>query len=254
MDHEFIYGSLAGLTGQGLCHPLDTIKNRYQSQAGYNLLKDIKSNGVLTVYKGLPSPLASVILEKAVLFYGYDQIKRRYNLDPFSAGIGAGLITTFTVTPFERIKILAQTSQMNTAQAIRQAIRKDGPVSLYRGWTATLFREVPGYGIYFWAYEQSKKIWPTYNPLTSFLTGSITGVSSWIVIYPSDPVKTIMQKYNAPVKAAMREVAQQSQEIYGNRWRGFYRGFGWGIGRAAILHGLVILGYETSKHLLEQSN
>jgi len=246
MDREFVYGCLGGLVGQGLCYPFDTVKTRIQADTTYRLFHDLKTNGSLTLYRGLPSPLVSVVLEKSILFSSYHLIKHNqyYSLSSFSSGIAAGLLTTFTVTPFERIKTRAQVGNQGTILALREVLKTGGPQSLYRGWSATLFREVPGYGLYFMAYERSKQYFgEKYTPMTSFLTGSISGLTAWIVIYPSDPVKTIMQNQDIGVKKACQQIYQQSG------WKGFYRGYLWGLTRATILHGGVFLGYETAKYL-----
>lgn len=243
---ELGFGFCGGLVGQTLCHPFDTVKTRLQKTPNYSFIKDIRTNGPMTLYRGLPSPLLSVIIEKSVLFSSYDLIRNNsvVHLNPFSSGILAGIMTTFTVTPFERIKVRSQIHNQPTLTTLRSVIRNDGIASLYRGWTATLFREVPGYGLYFATYEAVKKANDgVLTPAKAFLTGSACGVVAWTFIYPSDPLKTIMQNNNCSARMAFQEI-WQAQGI-----RGFYRGFSWGIARAAILHGGVFLGYETVKNL-----
>jgi len=241
---ELGFGLCGGVVGQGLCHPFDTIKTRLQRNPQYNILQDIKSNGISTLYRGFPSPLVSVMLEKSVLFSSYDLVKNN-SRSPFISGIFAGILTTFTVTPFERVKVCAQLRNQTSWTALQKILKSDGVFSLYRGWSATLFREVPGYGLYFWTYEKVKSAnGGTLTPIKSFFTGASCGIVAWTFIYPSDPLKTLMQNENLSAPKAFKDIWLQSGIS------GFYRGFRWGIARAAILHGGVFLGYEYTKNTL----
>lgn len=228
--NEFFCGAIGGLTGQILCHPFDTIKTRKQ-------VGDVR---LTNLYRGLPSPLASVVIEKSLLFSSYGFIKR-YNDSAFMSGILAGIVTTFTVTPFERIKVRSQLTNIDTVKTLKNVMRNDGVLSLYRGWSAVFLREVPGYGLYFACYDYIKRKNMQQNLLTSFLTGSSCGVSAWIFIYPSDPVKTVMQNDNIGVRDSIKKIYNK----YGIA--GFYKGYLWGLARASILHGGVFVGYEMSK-------
>ena len=254
---EFAYGCFGGFVGQSLCHPFDTIKTRQQDNVNYKIKTDFQKNGWKTFYRGLPSPLASVILEKSVLFSSYHIFRnnQQYNFGSFTSGILAGLMTTITVTPFERIKVKTQLDipnnqrlKRNTFNILLQVVKTDGFLSLYRGWTAMLFREVPGYGIYFSTYDLVKQHLSNHNnlkPWQAFLTGSLAGVSAWIFIMPSDPIKTIMQRDNVGGIHAINMIWKESGI------KGFYRGYKACLIRAGILHGGVFMGYETAKSFLE---
>lgn len=244
MAQEYVNGCVAGMVGQLMCHPFDTIKTHYQRYGTFNFQQN---NGFRGLYRGLVSPLTSVIIEKSILFGSYDLLKQHLG-NGFSAGVAAGLMTTLTVVPFERIKVLVQLNHNNNSSGsfkmLKYVIKNDGMMSLYRGWTPTLFREVPGYGLYFTTYETIKR-YKNYQPLhgyEAFLTGSMCGSIAWLFIYPSDPVKTMMQKDNVGLLSAISKIYTT------NGIKGFYRGFSWGIMRACILHGGVFFGYETFKN------
>jgi hypothetical protein len=121
---------------------------------------------------------------------------------------------------------------------------KTGVRGLYRGWTATLFREVPGYAIYFPTYKFLNNNTKYVTPIHTFIYGSLSGFTSWVFIYPSDPVKTLMQNNSM----TMRESINYIMKTYGIM--GFYRGFSLGLMRSLPLHGGVFLGYEYSKKIL----
>lgn len=242
---DFLFGCVGGFVGQFLCYPLDTAKSRYQKLgANYSPWKDYQGGGLKSFYRGLASPLTSVILEKSVLFGSYSYF-RQFGYGSLLEGLLAGLISTFIVVPFERVKVCVQIRNQSSLINLKRILREDGLRSLYRGWTATLFREVPGYGIYFSTYQAYRNYrGRSYlNPGESFLIGSLSGICAWILIYPSDPIKTLMQADNLRFSTAMKQ-------IYSERGLGgFYSGYSWGLGRAAILHGGVFLGYESSRKL-----
>lgn len=250
----FAAGCFGGFVGITLSHPVDTIKTFKQSNSIH--LLNFKHLSVAVLYKGYFPPLCGMMLEKSVLFWGFSQVQKNTNLGIFNSGLIAGLLTTAIVTPFERVKIRAQTTQTSSANTIKQIIKSDGLTSLYRGWTATLFREVPGYGIYFTVFQHAKpKLENFLNKVDSVafsnkspskktceylsvaVAGSLSGVSAWTVIYPSDPIKTIAQNENISSLAAVKKI-YESAGI-----KGFYKGFTPAIIRASILHGGVFIGY-----------
>lgn len=231
---DFLFGCVGGLFATTICYPIDTIKTNVQSSSKYSLIGDIKSNGPKTLYRGMISPLSGIMLEKSLLFGVYNNIKG-YGLGPTTSGFLSGIIATMVVTPFELIKVNSQTRKISSAEALKYILKNHGIIGLGRGWTATWFREVPGYAIYFPAYEYFSSLgYPT--PLV----GALTGVSSWIVIYPSDPIKTHMQYHN-------KKFIETVKYIYNNDPKMFYRGYTWGLVRAAIFHSGVIYGYDNSK-------
>ena len=101
-----------------------------------------------------------------------------------------------------------------------------------------LFDETPGFGIYFTVYNHLNN---NYNKdsslLKNFIFGSLSGLSAWIFIYPSDIVKTNMQHI-------IRTIYNMGGLL------NFYKGFSLAIMRAMPLHGGVFLGYELSKKLI----
>lgn len=241
---ELISGCIGGFVGQTLCYPVDTVKTCIQT--GTQIPKSLTG-----LFRGVSSPLTSVIIEKTLLFSSYTVIKDKLKLNnPMASGLLAGVLTTLTVTPFERIKIVCQSRTVNVFDSLKiikkDSLRASGILkSLYRGWSATLFREVPGYGIYFSVYEYVSKRNPNITTFNSFLTGSACGVGAWIVIYPSDPIKSVMQSRNIGFKESVSNIMDK------HGLKGFYRGYLWGLCRAAILHGGVFVGYLSSKRFLE---
>tara|TARA_R100001163_G_C5068434_1_gene208712 strand:- start:9993 stop:10766 length:774 start_codon:yes stop_codon:yes gene_type:complete len=242
--NELVFGGIGGAFGTVCCYGPDTIKTRIQAIPNYSLLGDFRSSSFFKdLYRGIASPLISVAMEKSALFYVNEALKENTNMNSFQRGLLSGIATTIIVTPPERVKVRAQTSRCSTSNAFLNIIKKDGILSLYRGWSTTLFREVPGYGIYITVYEKLNNFYPGYNPLKSIGVGTAAGVTAWAIMYPSDPVKTIMQNENIGVKSAINNIYRTHGLM------GFYKGYTWALMRAGILHSGVIFAYDTSKHL-----
>jgi solute carrier family 25 carnitine/acylcarnitine transporter 20/29 len=229
----FIQGGLSGMVGLTLSHPFDTIKTHCQDG-----LKPPRSFRAL--YRGLIPPLLGVGLEKSLVFGTYNSIKeplinRGYgtNTSCLIAGAIAGFNASFIVTPAERLKILLQTNQ---------PIPKI--TTLYKGFSATLTRETPGFAIYFTVYENLYN--SNMNLFSSFLCGGISGACSWVFIYPQDIIKTRIQSEQS--NGSKNSYFKHISNIYKERGVfGFYRGFHYALMRAVPLHGGTFCTFELLK-------
>jgi solute carrier family 25 carnitine/acylcarnitine transporter 20/29 len=226
---SYIKGSVSGMFGVLLSHPIDTIKTARQSNFKLNY-------NFLNLYKGIVPPLIGVGLEKALVFGTY-QLLRKHQVNVPVSGAIAGFIATFIVTPYERLKILKQTSQNST-----------NSTNLYKGFSATFIREVPGFSIYFMSYHTLKDY---YNdkvnlksnklpPEISFLFGGISGSMAWIFIYPQDRIKTIIQSSNHNKKI----ISIIKSTLKDGGIKSFYSGFGFAISRAILLHAGTFMMFE----------
>ena len=243
---SFLAGTFGGLCGVSLSHPFDTIRVRIQTEGGF------KYKGIRDLYKGLSPPLIGVMMEKTIVFGSYNtayqflKTKRpeKEMSNHFAAGVFSGLACTSIVTPLERVKINLQNSKGQYTSSL-DFLRKSGlnVRTLYRGWTSTLTREMPGYGIYFWTYESLRKKVDCQSNMAvkSFLMGGCSGAFAWLFIYPSDVVKSRLQVENSKYRGLIDCVKKSAQ----NEGLGvFYRGFHSALLRAVPLHAGVFMGYE----------
>lgn len=181
MNHKyFIFGAISGICGVTISHPFDTIKTNIQTN------NKIQYN-IRSLYKGLIPPLFGVGLEKALVFGSYEYSQKYFN-NTFISGLFAGLTASMVVTPYERLKILLQTNNLEKPNNFN-------PRFLYKGLSATFTREIPGFGIYFTTYNYSKEKLYKNNIDTfgSFMLGGLAGTVAWIFIYPQDMIKTRLQ-------------------------------------------------------------
>jgi hypothetical protein len=228
---NYLSGMIAGVNAILISHPIDTIKTNIQEKKPI----DFKFR---SLYRGLMAPLLGVGLEKAIVFGTYEAAMKKTNNHAISGGI-AGLSASFIVTPFERVKILLQTNQTITNSMIT-------PKFLYQGWSATLYRESPGFAIYFSTYNALKnaKGGSEISLIDSFTYGAIAGSTSWLFIYPQDRIKTHIQALkdrNLGFIGGFQEILKDGG------YRGFYRGFHFALMRAIPLHATAFMTYELCK-------
>lgn len=237
----FCGGIVGGICGTALSHPFDTVKTIVQESKNKSIIKCAKelyfNNGIKGFYKGIAPPLLGIALEKCIVFGFYDNIKKikpfdNYYGNVFTSGSIAGFMSTFIVTPIDRFKILLQNSKKI------DFIKKEGIKGLYRGWTTTLYREGFGYGLYFSTYELLKNNTTNFKPYHTMIYGGLSGLVSWLFIYPIDPVKTKMQNNNLPLVKTIKIIAKE------NGAKGFYGGMSLALLRAIPLHIGVFSGYE----------
>ena len=254
----YLFGCIGGMFGLLLSHPLDTIKTHVQTG---KLLSSFKPS-IHNFYKGLSIPLLGVGFEKAIVFGAYNKVLNETNSIVLSGAI-AGLSASLIVSPYERLKILKQSSHTFTLKDIVK------PSFLFKGLTTTFTREVPGFAIYFSVYEYLKKVNFTNNNkeitgVASFVYGGISGLSAWIFIYPQDKIKTIIQsnisyKSNTIINENTKTIIFKNSKtniyniinnIYNekgivNGLKYFYIGFTWAAGRAMLLHSGTFFMVET---------
>lgn len=237
MPNEYIYGLIGGVVGTIFSHPPDTIKTRLQSVTA-KTFKDALKMGNL--YRGVSAPIVGIAFEKLIVFGFYGECKK-YGLSDALSGLIGGFASTLVVVPVDRIKILMQNKEKLNFSLFK-------PKSLYKGFSITLFRETPGFGIYFTTYNTLTEYFnKDKNLLKSFLFGGISGFTSWIFIYPSDLIKTKYQSIKDNTNITVKHTIKNIYKTHG--LRGFYNGFSYAIMRAIPLHGGVFLGYEYSKKL-----
>jgi solute carrier family 25 protein 39/40 len=81
-------------------------------------------------------------------------------LSPMIAGVSGRLLTTCIVSPLEllRTQLMYKSSNLNLWQYLRAEIQSQGVLSLWRGLSPTLWRDLPFSGVYWLIYEQTKQL------------------------------------------------------------------------------------------------
>ncbi|KAM0949515.1 putative mitochondrial carrier domain superfamily [Dioscorea sansibarensis] len=242
-------GALAGTLVSLCLHPVDTVKTIIQSNGAaekscHEIVRTIISEkGVLGLYRGIASNIASSAPISAVYTFTYESVKsallpllpKEYqSFAHCTAGACSSIATSFIFTPSERIKQQMQVGlqYQNCWNALIGCLEKGGFSSLYAGWGAVLCRNIPHSIIKFYTYESLKQ-WmlksgePDSNLSTwqTLVCGGLAGSTAALFTTPFDVVKTRLQtqppgslaQYEG-VLHALCEIARQEG------MQGLYRG------------------------------
>eukprot|EP00540_Astrosyne_radiata_P023383 CAMPEP_0116830928 /NCGR_PEP_ID=MMETSP0418-20121206/5044_1 /TAXON_ID=1158023 /ORGANISM="Astrosyne radiata, Strain 13vi08-1A" /LENGTH=274 /DNA_ID=CAMNT_0004460103 /DNA_START=131 /DNA_END=955 /DNA_ORIENTATION=+ len=212
-------------------HPLDLIKVRMQTGVGGGSVlgmmgKTLRAEGFGGLYRGVSAPLTAVTPLFAVCFWGYDMGKRCVRL--WESKVMKREVTEFTIpqycvaggisaipasllmAPSERIKCLLQI-QTNVGgvpkyngmlDCAAKVYQEGGIRSLFRGFGATLLRDVPGSVVWFGVYEFAKKEMLRFqghtdkaklSPMAILTAGGLAGMANWTICIPADVIKSRFQ-------------------------------------------------------------
>lgn len=247
-----------GFGGACLCivgAPFDVVKVRQQTEplGALRVVNSIlRSEGAAGLWRGVTPPLLASVPQWAIVFGTYDHARlalRRWSgrpkddvRDTAIAGALVAIPTSFIYTPVDRVKCTLQADgrriaagraarYASAADCARALWRDGGLPSLYRGYWATLARDVPAWATYFAVYTLAKRALggdavldgrAELAPLASLAAGGLAGSATWAVCIPIDAVKTTFQTEVA--HASYRAACAAMHRAAG--WRGFFAGFG----------------------------
>lgn len=157
------------------------------------------------------SPMVGVATVNACLFGVYGHLmdlqkklygEQHYLCNVFVAGCCSGLANSVISCPSELAKIQLQ-NQIDVKhfsgpwQCLQAVYRGSGVSGCFRGWWATVYREVPSYGVYFGCFEAMRG-WCEgedggVDGSRLMLVGGLSGVLGWLSTYPFDVAKTRIQ-------------------------------------------------------------
>jgi len=200
---SIVAGSMAGCAVDLTLYPLDTIKTRLQSSSLTRLgQKSIFSS----LYSGVGSVLIGSAPSSALFFTAYDLCKRQltplmateeqlFRCHMISACVGE--ITACLIrVPVEVIKQRAQVhSGLQLLSIAKGTISNEGIRGLYRGYLATVAREIPFSTIQFPLWEYFKRSLAArqgsdVRPWQGALCGSLAGGIAACITTPFDVAKT----------------------------------------------------------------
>lgn len=181
----------AGAIARFLCHPIDTLKSRFQSgkiqfshKTLYGAFKDtIRVEGFKVLYRGIGAAVLGGIPGVSLYLTSYEFFKEKLSAYPevknlqflvyFSSGILAEAASCVVFVPVDVLKerlqvqteITSTTSKSsnpyyykNSRDGIRQILSQEGLRGLYKGYGATLLSYGPMSAIYFVFYENLKSV------------------------------------------------------------------------------------------------
>lgn len=261
---SLLAGSIAGSLGTLIGYPLDSIKVKAQNLGSLSKLGLIgmakvilKQEGIRGFYSGCLGVmigqafiLAAAFASNAFMIRILAANAHATVLQLTLAASFSGFITTFLVIPIERMKVIMQSDKTarfdNYLSCAIHVIKVDGLQGLlFRGFDATLMREVPGYALYFVIYELLKRgVGVRLGKLAPLLCGGAAGILSWIPIYPFDVCKSFQQN-NSEGGGKGQNLIQVAQDLYSKAgfWA-FWDGITPKLLRAGLVHATTFSLYE----------
>ena len=224
------------------CSMEETQRRSYNSTID-GFRKIAKNEGFSTLWRGLGATLAMAVPGNVIYFAGYDWLRTSHLSPipngvsdlyaPLIAGSSARVIAALFVSPIELFRTRMQASHAPTAAGnfwetltgVREMVRSQGSLTLWRGLNLTLWRDVPFSALYWWGYEAIRNsLTDLRNPVRkdadrstgpvtrkrsdsrnrqnhtttlvdSFVAGGLSGAAASIVTTPFDVGKTRQQVY-----------------------------------------------------------
>jgi solute carrier family 25 ornithine transporter 2/15 len=287
---DFISGGLGGLACVGGGQPFDTVKVKLQTfphlyTSTFDCIKKtyIHDGGMRGFYAGASPAFITNLIENAVLFLVYEHclsfIKSWTNtrskddiswLHHAAAGSIASVAASLSYAPIDRVKSLIQverelkgdvSQKRNQVVMLHGIIQREGVLGLYRGLTALLARETPGYFFFFAGYSGTKKLLKSEDETMDDLalwkvvtSGIIAGCCFWGSMYPCDVIKARIQVRQDLSKSFVKNVMiimKQELQTKGGV-RSLYRGLSPTLIRSFFANGALFITYEWTKRFYHQ--
>ncbi|KAJ1059751.1 hypothetical protein K5549_004189 [Capra hircus] len=248
-----------------------------------------RRESVFGFFKGMSFPLASIAVYNSVVFGVFSNTQRFLShhrcrepeagpphvlSDLLLASMVAGVVSVGLGAPVDLIKIRLQMQtepfqEANLGLKPRVAalgeqpayqgpvhcfatiVRTEGLAGLYRGASAMLLRDVPGYCLYFIPYVfLSDWITPEActgpSPCAVWLAGGVAGAISWGTATPMDVMKSRLQADGVYVNKYRGVLDCISQSYQKEGLKVFFRGITVNAVRGFPMSAAMFLGYELS--------
>ncbi|KAI9319130.1 mitochondrial carrier domain-containing protein [Dichotomocladium elegans] len=277
---QFMAGAIAGISEILTMYPLDVVKTRAQlSTSGstgiiQSLKEIVTKEGPATLYRGIAAPILVEAPKRATKFAANEQYtalyKKLFGLEKvnqplaIATGVSAGVTEALIIVPFELVKIRMQdkanASKYNgTLDALRKILKQEGPLALYNGLEATVWRHAAWNGGYFGVIFGVKELMPKAKSkneqlVNNFVAGTIGGTFGTMLNTPMDVVKTRIQGYtgNGPKKynwTAPSIALVAKEEGFG----ALYRGFTAKVLRLGPGGGILLVVFETVSSFMRKN-
>ena len=196
------------------------------------------------LFKGMASPLLGLAAINTIVFGVQGNIMRQYDrpttMTFLMSGAAAGSVQSIVSAPMELAKIRMQMEGIGGKQvgqkarysgsvdAIKKIYRREGLRGCYRGYTLTLLRDTPGFAVYFAMYDFLCRRFAKMSSNGEIgigallLAGGLSGMSSWIMSFAPDVMKTRIQvdgtngvnKYNGIMDVCRKSYRDEGAKVF----------------------------------------
>jgi len=284
-----VAGTLARTMAQSLIHPIDTIKTRLQVKTPVEKLmrwrnkiqtkivsvsfggrpvgkvQNVLYRGPRDIYLGLGGSVVSTLGVGWLYFSTYQAVKGTLDevlpeswasLGHMTAASAGALVSAIVRVPGDTLKHRVQAYfYPDCWTAARDLVRREGLGGLYKGFGATLIRDVPEIAIQFTVYESMRRhlaqkrgqaTLPTYEHL---LLGAIAGSVASSCTMPLDYIKTVVQCGRAE---PLWEVVVKTVQAEGPK--GLFKGMAQRVAMTTIMSAAFFGLFEFWKNVLKSAD
>jgi solute carrier family 25 protein 34/35 len=259
MTNSFIIGGISGCISQTIMWPIEYMKTIKQLPEYKNLLitktfiKDIKTNGFISIYRGLAPQLTSAIPRTAMRYAVFDHLKNHFkdkngnitNFQKLSFGMIAGASEAITITtPAEVVKVQLVNNNSEILNTLKNFYKKNGLPGFYKGSMMTTIRQSTNHGITFLTVENLRPLFNNMdyiNAYSGLFAGSIGGSLAVLLNNPIDVIKTYKQsdRLNDSTIKIIKEIYQKKGVP------GFYSGLVLRTLRVGPMYGISFYIYDS---------
>merc|ERR1719158_308843 len=208
---EYVAGWGSGIVNICVTFPVNKTMFRQQLHgiSALSEFKQLRSEGLLNLYRGILPPLLQKSPSTALMFGSYEQYRRLLldqGINTSTSLVTAAFLAGCTdalLTPFERIQTLMLDQKYsgqfrNTPHAFHSVYSSLGVREYDRGLTAILMRNGPSNIIFFSFRDHLRDSLPEsmdrLGLLADFVSGACLGAFISTIFYPVNTTKTHMQK------------------------------------------------------------
>lgn len=174
------------------------------------------------------------------------------------SGCASGLASSFIVAPVEHTRIrmqiqgtMAVKQYSGAFNAGQQIAVKYGIRGLYKGFVGTLVRDSMFKAIFFTSNDLIMKAFhgnsTVINPTYAFIAGGLTGIVSWLAIFPLDSLKSIQQTESLDHKKYSGYTSMVQTVLKEQGVAKLYRGLGVCLLRSFPVNAVTFMLYNLAK-------
>ena len=265
MTNSFIIGGISGCISQTIMWPFEYMKTIKQLPEYKNLsitktfIKDIRTNGIISIYRGLAPQLTSAIPRTAMRYAVFNHLKNNFkdkngnitNFQKLSFGMIAGASEAITITtPAEVVKVQLVNNNSQILNTLKNFYKKNGLSGFYKGSFMTTVRQSTNHGITFLTVENLRPIFNNIDyisPYSGLFAGSIGGSLAVLLNNPIDVIKTYKQS-----DRLNDSTTKIIKEIYSKKGvKGFYSGLALRTLRVGPMYGISFYIYDSLSKYFE---
>ncbi len=186
---ELLPGLFQGLTRVTISYPADVLKVQMQKQIypdTISAIKNIAKTDPFKFYRGSSICYTIIGFDRSLQFYFAEKFNKKYN--PFLSGMLTSVFNSIYMLPMQYLTTNISLMNNNDMKTFIKNVKiKD----LYKGYFVETPKNMLSSTIYLGSYLKMRSL--TANSDYYPFIGGISGILTWLTVYPIDTVRTDLQ-------------------------------------------------------------